>query len=112
MKYIAALTLCLAWATCVQAGASLKDARKEWLEGNYAEAREMYETLAKDAETRHAATLGLSRAWESQGEYDKAQNVIEVLIKGEPKDADLLARQAELHHLRGRFEEAEKTAHA
>jgi tetratricopeptide (TPR) repeat protein len=112
MKHFAALTLCLTWATFVHAGASLKDARKEWLEGNYAEAREMYEALAKNAKTRHAATLGLSLALESQGEYDKAQNVVETLLNELPKDADLLARQAELHHLRGRFEDAEKIAQA
>lgn len=112
MKYLATLALCLSWSAFVHAGATLKDARKEWLEGNYAEAREMYEDLAKDAKTRHEATLGLSRAWESQGEYDKAEKVVEALLKDMPKDADLLARHAELQHTRGRFEEAEKTASA
>lgn len=94
----------------VHAGATLKEARKEWLEGNYAEAREMYEELVKDAKTRHGATLGLSQALESQGEYDKAQKVVEALLVDQAKDADLLARLAELHHLRGRLAEAEKVA--
>ena len=77
MKHLAALCVCLAWGTLVHAGPSLKEARKEWLEGNYAEAREMYETLVKDGKTRLPATLGLSLALESQGEYDKAQQAIE-----------------------------------
>lgn len=112
MRHVAAFCTLLLLAIFVQAGATLKEARKEWLEGNYAEAREMYETLVKNAKTRLPATLGLSLAWESQGEYDKAQQVIETLLKDEPKNADLLARQAELHYLRGRLEEAEKVAQA
>lgn len=112
MKYLATVAFCLVWSTFVQAGPTLKDARKEWLEGNYAEAAEMYEALAKDAKTRHTATLGLSKALESQGEYDKAEAVIEALRKTTPKDADLLARHAELHYLRGRFEESRGLAEA
>jgi cellulose synthase operon protein C len=112
MKHIAGLFVCITWATTVHAGGSLEQARKEWLEGNYAEARDMYQMLAKNAKTRQPATLGLSKALESQGEYDKAQKAIEALLIDMPKDADLLARLAELHHTRGRYDEAEKTAQA
>jgi tetratricopeptide (TPR) repeat protein len=112
MTYFAALFLGLTCGTFVHAGASLKEARKEWLEGNYAEAREMYEVLLKNTKTRLPATLGLSHACESQGDYDKSQKVVEALLKELPKDPDLLARQAELHHTRGRFEDAEMTAQA
>lgn len=112
MKHLATFILGLACATFAHAGATLKEARQEWLEGNYAEARDLYEKLAKDAKTRHAATLGLSRALERQGDYDKAEKVIAALLADMPKDADLLARHAELHHLRGRFDQAEKTAQA
>ncbi len=112
MKHLATLALCLTWTAFAHAGGTLKDARKLWLEGYYAEAREAYEVLAKENKTRHTATLGLSRAWESQGEYDQAEKVIEALLKDMPKDADLLARHAELHYLRGRFEDAEKSATA
>jgi tetratricopeptide (TPR) repeat protein len=112
MRYLATWIACLLGATFVHAGATLKEARQEWLEGNYVEARTMYEALAKDPKTRHAATLGLSRAWESQGEYDKAQKVVEALLAAMPDDADLHARLGELHHLRGRFDEAVKNAEA
>src|SRR5437016_6304704 len=95
MKQIAAFFVCIIWAAAVHAGGSLDQARKEWLEGNYAEARDMYQMLAKDAKTRQPATLGLSKALESQGEYDKAQKIIEALLSAMPKDADLLARLAE-----------------
>jgi tetratricopeptide (TPR) repeat protein len=106
------LLLAITVASFVHAGASLADARKEWLEGNYAEARALYEALVKNAKTRLPATLGLSRASESQGAYEQAQKVVEDLLKELPADADLLARQAELNHTRGRFEEAEKQAQA
>src|ERR1017187_1943872 len=103
MRYIAAFLVCLTGASFVHAGATLKEARQEWLEGYYDEARTSYEALAKDAKLRHPATLGLSRAWESKGEYEKAQAIIEKLLKEMPKDAGLRARLAELHYTRGRF---------
>ncbi|MGH7225601.1 MAG: tetratricopeptide repeat protein, partial [Gemmataceae bacterium] len=91
---------------------SLTAARESWLRGNYGEAREMYETLAKDAKQRSAATIGLSRALESEGEYDKALKVVEAASKDPSKDAALLARKAELLYQRGRWDDAEKTANA
>jgi tetratricopeptide (TPR) repeat protein len=91
---------------------TLKEARERWLRGNYGEARELYETLAKDDKLRSAATVGLSRALESEGEYDKALDVVAAALKDVPKDAALLARQAELLYERGRWDEAEKTANA
>ena len=112
MKHILAWCVGLICVTSVQAGASLKEARQLWLEGNYAEAREMYEELAKNGKERLAATLGLSQALESQGEYDKALKAVEGLLKEKAKDADLLARQAELLYIRGRWEDAEKAAKA
>src|SRR6185437_8550298 len=91
---------------------TLKEARERWLHGNYDEAREQFETLAKDAKLRSAATIGLSRALESVGEYDKALEVVEAILKDHSKDASLLARQAELLYLRGRWDDAEKAANA
>jgi tetratricopeptide (TPR) repeat protein len=96
----------------VAAPPTLKEAREHWLRGNYGEAREMFEALAKDAKLRPAATIGLSRALESEGEYDKALETIEGALKDHPKDAGLLARQAELLYFRGRWDEAEKAANA
>ncbi|MBI2803609.1 MAG: tetratricopeptide repeat protein [Planctomycetes bacterium] len=112
MRNLIAFLACFTLSTAIQAGSTVKEAHKDWLEGYYAEARETFETLAKNPKTRHAATLGLSRALESQGQYDKAQQVVAGLLKEMPKDADLLARLAELHHLRGRLDEAQKAATA
>ncbi len=109
--FIALLLPCLACA------ASLKDARTRWLKGNYEEAAEQYADILKDAKVKDAkvkaaASVGLSRALGSQGEYDKAQKAVEDGLTSAPKDADLLARKAELLHLRGRWDEAMKAADA
>ncbi len=112
MKRFTAALIVLILATHAQAGATLKDARKAWLEGYYIEARDMFEILVKDAKVRVPATLGLSKTLETIGEYDKAQQIVENLIKDEPKNAELVSRLAELHLLRGRLEEAVKSAQA
>ena len=91
MKHLGTLIACLTLAGFVHAQPTLKEARQEWLQGNYAEASEMFEALVKDAKQRHVATLGLSRALESQGEYDKAQQALEMLLKDTPKNAELIA---------------------
>lgn len=96
----------------VAAPPTLKEAREHWLRGNYGEAREMFETLAKDAKLRPASVIGRSRTLESEGEYDKALSAVESALKDSPKDASLLARQAELLYLLGRWDEAEKAANA
>ncbi len=112
-KHLLACLFVLAGAALASAASpSLKEARQRWLHGNYGEAREQYEALAKDAKLRPAATVGLSRALESEGEYDKALDAVESALKDAPKDAGLLARQAELLYRRGRWDEAEKAANA
>jgi tetratricopeptide (TPR) repeat protein len=90
-------------------GPTLKDARQRLLRGNYAEARAKYEALAKNDKHRAAAAVGLSRVWESQGEYETALAVVEAALRHVPTNADLLARKAEVQYLRGRWEDAEKT---
>lgn len=97
-------------ASPVHAGGTLKSARDTWLKGNYAEAQEIYAELAKDPKLRPAASIGLSKALESDGEYDKALSVIDAASKESPKDVDLLARRAQLLHTRGRWDEAGKAA--
>src|SRR5690349_21382476 len=92
--------------------ASLQDARTRWLKGNYEEAQEQYEELLKDKKLLAPASLGLSRTHQSLGEYDKALHVIDKALQGAPKDADLLARRAELLHLRGKWDEAMRSADA
>ncbi|MFL5342263.1 MAG: tetratricopeptide repeat protein, partial [Gemmataceae bacterium] len=103
------LALCLA-APAVAAEPSLKEARTRWLHGNYDEARTAYESLVKAPTASPAAFIGLSRCHESVGEYDQALEVLAGALKSNPDDADLLARQAELLHFRGRWDEAEKAA--
>jgi tetratricopeptide (TPR) repeat protein len=111
MRYLCFLPLLLALAAPVLAeGPSAKEARQRWLRGNYEEAREQYEELAKDPKQKDAAALGLSRTWQSLGEYDKALTLIDATIRDSPRNAHLLARRAELLYLRGRWEEAEKAA--
>src|SRR4051794_23812145 len=100
MKHICALLLISLTATTAHAGATLKDARKSLLRGDYVEARELYEAVAKDPKSRITATIGISKALESQGHYDKALQAIDDALKSAPKDGDLLGRRAELLYLR------------
>src|SRR5215218_7241862 len=93
---------------CVAQAATLKEARTRWLKGNYEEAQELYEELVKDPKLKSGASIGLSRTLESQGQYDKALDVLDK----DAKDADVQARRAEVLHLRGRLDEAEKAADA
>jgi tetratricopeptide (TPR) repeat protein len=88
----------------------LQEARRRWLRGNNEEARALYEKLAKDARLRPLAAIGLSKTWESQGDYDKALAVVEAALKDTPADIDLRARQAEVLYERGRWGEAEQAA--
>src|SRR5262245_17050058 len=92
--------------------ASLDKAREAWLRGRYVEAEEQYEKLLADAKTRAAASVGLSKAFASQGKYDKALDAVDAGLKKDPKDAGLLARRAELLHFRGDWDDAVKAADA
>ena len=49
---------------------------------------------------------------QSVGEYDKALSVVGDALKDAAKDADLLARRAELLYLRGQWDEADKAVAA
>jgi tetratricopeptide (TPR) repeat protein len=94
----------------LRAGGTLAQARQTWLKGNYAEAQEVYAALAKDAKLRGPASIGLSKALVSEGEYDKALGVVDAALKDLPQNIDLLARRAELLYERGRWDDAAKTA--
>ncbi|GIW83011.1 MAG: hypothetical protein KatS3mg105_4818 [Gemmatales bacterium] len=109
MKRIGLLLVVVLLSSRVGA-ATLDEARTRWLKGNYEEARELYEQLAKNAKYRASATVGISRTWQSQGDYDKALKVVDDALELLTKDASLLARRAELLYLRGRWDEAEKAA--
>jgi tetratricopeptide (TPR) repeat protein len=108
----ALLVVLLSGSWSFAGGPTLKEARQRLLKGNYAEARELYTALAKEAKHHVPATIGLSRAMESEGDYDEAMKTIETAVKELPRNADLLGRRAELLYLRGRWDEAEKTAAA
>lgn len=111
MRYLSAALLTLAVAALAPAQeASLKEARERWLRGNYEEARETYLEAGKDARQRDAAAIGVSRCYQSIGEYEKALEAIDAALKDSAKNADLHARRAELLHLRGKWEDAEKAA--
>jgi tetratricopeptide (TPR) repeat protein len=111
-RLCAVLIVVCAGALARAEGPTLKEARQRWLRGNYDEARTAYEALAKDAKQKAAAAIGLSRVHQSLGEYDKALAVVTGALGDEGKNVDLNARHAELLHLLGRWDEAEKAATA
>jgi tetratricopeptide (TPR) repeat protein len=106
--YTSCLLLLTAVLACAQAP-PFKEARQRWLRGNYEEARALYEHWAKDPKRFVLATIGISRTWQSQGEYDKALEVIDAALRDSASVA-LQARRAELLYLRGRWPEAEQAA--
>ncbi len=110
MKKLGVLVGWLVLASSLHAGATLKQARTEWLRGNYGEARESFLELAKNPKLRVGATLGLSKAWQSSGDYDKALQVVDDLLADDAKNPDLLARRSEVLFLRGRWDDAQKSA--
>src|SRR3954453_15477691 len=110
MRSLCACLVALNAVSLVSAGPTLKEARQRLLRGNYEEAREQYAALAKDANHQVAATVGISRAWQSEGEYDKALPALDAVLKDHPKNADLLAGRAEILYTRGHWDEAEKAA--
>src|SRR6266849_6422020 len=111
MKYFGP-SLLLLWisSAALSDDSGLKESRQRWLHGNYEEARELYQAAAKEPNQHDAAIIGVSRTYTSQGEYDKALEVVDGALKDHSKSADLLGRRAELLYLRGRWEEAEKAA--
>lgn len=112
MRYLLLVCLLFSISTITTAAPTLKDARKQWLRGHHEDAIEAYQELAKDAKTRGAASVGISRVHETLGEYDKGLDVLAAALKEEPKNADLLGRQAELFYLRGKWDEADKAVAA
>src|SRR5260370_18367180 len=110
IRFLCASLSVLVVAATGSAEPSLKAARQLWLRGNYDESLEQYEKLGEDAKLRPAVAAGVSRVHQSRGDYDKALDVVEAALKDAAKDADLLARKAELLYLPGRWDHAEKPA--
>ncbi len=90
----------------------LAEARKLWLKGNSAEAREIYAALAKDSKPAAPALVGVSRTWQAEGEYAKALEAINGGLKQEPKSAELLAAKAQILYSTGKWDEALASAEA
>jgi tetratricopeptide (TPR) repeat protein len=111
MRYLCACLAALACTPLAHAGGkALAEARERLLRGNYGEAREQYADLAKKAEHRVAAALGISRAWQAEGQYDKALAALDKALADSPKNADLHAARAELLYTRGRWDDAQDAA--
>src|SRR5262249_10841725 len=111
MRYLSACLVALAAASLARAGgAPLKEARERLLRGNYGEAREHYADLAKDPKHPAAAAVGTSRAWQAEGQYDKALAALDTALKDNPKSADLHAARAEVLYARGRWDDAQDAA--
>ena len=91
----------------------LESARRLWQNGRYAEAIDAYDEADKapgKRDPRDGVTIALGRAdcLAAQGEYEKAQEIVEGYLKVRKDDADLLARLAELKFGRGDWDEASK----
>lgn len=89
---------------------TLKTARTALQKGNYVEAEEIYEELAKIPQNAVPAAIGLSQALEAQGKYDEALAALQPALKAEPDSVEALARQAEMLYHRGRWDEARAAA--
>lgn len=113
MIRIRPICLLLAFVSAsLSADPPLKDARRRWLRGDNAGAMDKYQAALKDPALAVEASLGVSRCHETKGEYDKALEAIETCLKDHAKDAQLLARKAELLYFRGNWTEAEQAANA
>ena len=88
----------------------LAEARQRWLRGNYEEARAQYEMLLDKEKLRGQAAIGIARSHLSVGDDVKALAAIEVAIKKDAKDPDLLAARADILFGLGRWDEASKDA--
>lgn len=95
----------------------LDAAHRLWQNGRYAEALEAYDNVAKTPGEKSApvlARLALGRAdcLASEGDYGKAREAIELALKSQAENPDLLARLAELKFGRGDWEGASASAEA
>ncbi len=94
----------------------LATATEHRLRGRYEEGTEAYEALLKTPDLsdtdRIAVWLGQSRVHEETGRWEEAEETITAALSAQPKSPALLARQAELCFLRGRYVQARELAQA
>src|SRR5262245_32898852 len=116
MRRLSAILVLLSLTTFTHAGdkpkGPLAEARQRWLKGNLAEARDLYAEKAKDEKLAVPATIGIARAWLSEGEHAKARETIEAALKKHEGNADLLAWRAEISYQNGKWDEALQDAEA
>lgn len=91
---------------------TLSEARGLWQTGKYAEAEEAFSKarseLKPDDLAGHArAALGIAGCASSQGEIERALEILQTALKQDPTNADLLASRGEIEFQRGRWAEAE-----
>lgn len=92
------------------AAAILAQARTHLAKGRYEEALETFHRAAAAKADAVAVAIGESQARQAIGAWEEAEKTIDGALAGAPAEPRLLARRAELHFLRGRFELAEKLA--
>ncbi len=86
----------------------LQTAREHLQKGRYEEAADAYRKLVGNVQKPGSAIIGLSRALESQGNIVEATRLLKTSCNDRAKNADLVARYAELLFAQGQFDEAQK----
>ncbi|MDA1249707.1 MAG: tetratricopeptide repeat protein [Planctomycetota bacterium] len=104
--------LCLATIGDESPAADIKTAYDHLQRGRYAEASEAALSVEGEVAELAAAMIIHSRALEAQGDYQKALERIETFLKGEPENAPVLTRRAELLLATGKLAEAEAASTA
>lgn len=103
---VALALLCLE-ACGEPAAADIKTAYGHLQRGRYEEAAEAALSVEGEPAELAAAIIIHSRALEAQGDYKTALERVETFLKGQPKNAPVLARRAELFLATGKLAEAE-----
>ena len=85
----------------------LVQARKLLLTGKLEEAKDEYQELLKDPKSAHAATIGLSKISEAQGDLNAS---LKIVSDFKNPSADVLGRKAEIQFLMGLWNDAEASA--
>ena len=114
IRRLCLLYVCLP-AVCGGAGFANESstvAYRHWLAGRYAEALDGYGRLVKSGDHPVTTAIGLSRAYQSLGQWKRAIAVLESAVKTHPRDPRLPARLAEVRFRLGRYQQAERAARA
>ena len=92
------------------AGALLTQAKTHLAKGRYEEAIEVFQRAAAVKADPVAVAIGISKARQATGLWEEAAKAIDLALSRAPKDANLLARRAQIHLMRGQFDPAEQLA--